>query len=190
MLLYVKNMVSHSCILLVKAELEKLGVAYIDVRLGEIVIDNNTSLGLYQQIVETLQKSGFEILLGKKKILVERIKHVIIELIHHSEDELKFRFSDYISSKLNYHYKYLSTIFSEELGLTIEKYIIAQKIERVKELIVYEELNLTEIAFKVHYSSASHLSKQFKKTTGISPSDYRKLNNKPLTPLEEVGIAV
>jgi AraC-like DNA-binding protein len=190
MRLYVKNMVSHSCILVVKAELEKLGAPYINIRLGEIELDNNIPLGLYQQINEAMRKTGFEILLGKKKILVERIKNIIIELIHYSEEGLKFRFSDYISSRLNYHYKYLSTLFSEELGLTIEKYIIAQKIERVKELMVYDELNLNEIAFRAHYSSASHLSKQFKKITGISPSDYKKLNNKSLTPLEEVGIAV
>ena len=188
--LYIKNMVSHSCILLVKAELNKLDVQYTDVKLGEVIIDCNIDLSTYQQFVDAMQKVGFEVLQCKKKILVERIKNIVVECVHHTEDKLKFRFSDYICSKLNYNYKYLSNLFSEYQGITIEKYMIAQRIERVKELMAYEELNLNEIAFRVHYSSASHLSKQFKKTTGISPSDYKKLTDKMLTPLEQVGIAV
>jgi YesN/AraC family two-component response regulator len=188
--LYIKNMVSHSCILLVKAELNKLDIPFTAVNLGEIRIDGTVDLSSYQQFVEAMQEIGFEVLQCKKKILVERIKNIVVESVHHTEDKLKFRFSDYICSKLNYNYKYLSNLFSEEQGITIEKYMIAQRIERVKELMAYEELNLNEIAFRVHYSSASHLSKQFKKITGISPSDYKKLTDKVLTPLEQVGIAV
>jgi AraC-like DNA-binding protein len=190
MILYIKNMVSHSCILVVKGELEKLGIAYTSVKLGEIEVADNLEFGACQKIADSMQQLGFGLLLSRKQILLEKIKTIIIELVHHSEDDLKFRYSDHISSKLNHHYKYLSTLFSKEMGLTIEEYIIAQKIERVKELMAYEDLNLTEIAFKAHYSSASHLSKQFKKITGVSPSDYKKLNMLSLTPIEEVGIAV
>jgi AraC-like DNA-binding protein len=188
--IYIKNMVSHSCILLVKSELNRLQVSFTDVKLGEIVLDKNIDLVTYQAILDAMHNIGFEVLQCKKKVLVEKIKNIIVESIHHSDEKMKFRFSDYICSKLNYNYKYLSNLFSEEQGVTIEKYIIAQRIERVKELMAYEELNLNEIAFRVHYSSASHLSKQFKKITGISPSDYKKLNDKMLIPLEQVGIAV
>ncbi len=188
--IYIKNMVSHSCIVLVRNELEKLHVPYVEIKLGEVKTDGVIDYEVYQKMVDALRGTGFEVLHCKKKILVEKIKNIIVESVHHTDDRLKFRFSDYLSSQLNYHYKYLSNLFSEEQGLTIEKYIIAQKIERVKELMAYEELTLDEIAYRVHYSSASHLSKQFKKTTGISPSHYKKLNDKMLTPLEQVGIAV
>lgn len=188
--IYIKNMVSHSCIVLVRTELEKLNIPYKSIKLGEVQTDGVIECSLYHKMVEALKGVGFEVLHCKKEILIEKIKNIVVESIHHRDDRLKFRFSDYLSSQLNYHYKYLSNLFSEEQGLTIEKYIIAQKIERVKELMAYEELTLDEIAYKVHYSSASHLSKQFKKTTGISPSHYKKLNDKMLTPLEQVGIAV
>jgi AraC-like DNA-binding protein len=186
--LYIKNMVSNSCILVVKAQLEKLGIHYVKVKLGVIEIKGTLDIHIYNQLLKALQETGFEILHENKRILVERTKNIVIKLIRDSDEELKFRFSDYLSSKLNYNYTYLSNIFTEIEGITIQKYIIAQKIERVKELMTYGELNLNEIAFRVHYSSLAHLSNQFKDITGISPSDYKKLNNKMPIPIEEVGL--
>ena len=189
MKLYLKNMVSRSCILMVKSELDKLCVPYINVSLGEIEIDGTLTPELYQQTIQALQKSGFDVLLNNQKILTERIKNIIVEFVHYTEDDLKFNFSSYLSSKLKLHYTYLSNVFFKEQGISIKQYTIAQRVERVKELITYEELNLTEIAFKTNYSSIAHLSRQFKKTTGISPSNYKKLNDKMLIPIEQVGMA-
>jgi len=188
MKLFTKNMVSHSCILLVKSELDKLHIPYINVDLGEIEIDGALTAELYQQARQAMQNLGFDILESNQKILTEKIKNIIVEVVHYTEDELKFKFSDYLSSKLNLHYTYLNYVFFKEQGMSIKKYFIAQKIERVKKLITYQELNLTEIAFKTHYSSIAHLSNQFKKMTGFSPSNYKKLNDKMRLPLEQVGL--
>ena len=190
MKLFIKNMVSNSCIVLVKSELEKLCIPYTNVRLGEIEIDGNLSSKLYNQTMQALKTLGFDILQTSNEILTERIKNVIVELIHHTEDELKFNFSNYLSSKLNLNYTYLSNLFAKEQGVSIRDYIIAQRIELVKELMSYDELNLSEIAYRAHYSSAAHLSNQFKKLMGITPSTYKKMNDKMLVPLEQVGIAV
>jgi AraC-like DNA-binding protein len=170
-------MVSIRCKMAVKEELKKLGLRYVIVDLGMAEIMEDITLQQREQLKENLLKSGLELLDNKKSILIEKIKNVITEMIH--SDELpKINYSDYISKKLNYDYTYLSNIFSEVKGMTIQQFIIIHKIERVKELLLYEELNLTEISYKLHYSGVSHLSKQFKKVTGLSPSFYKQLKQK------------
>jgi AraC-like DNA-binding protein len=140
-----------------------------------------------QQLKAGLFTSGLELMDDKKAVLIERIKNVITEMIHHTDESLKVNYSDYISEKLNYDYTYLSNLFSEVKGITIQQFIIVHKIEKVKELLYYDELNLTEIAYKLHYSSVAHLSNQFKKVTGLSPSAYKALKDKIRRPLEEIG---
>jgi len=172
--------------MVVKAELEKLGLHYIVVELGEAEIMESISKEQHDQFKEALLKSGLELLDDKKSVLIQKIKNVIIELIHYSEEPLAINFSDHLSQKLNHNYTYLANLFSEVQGITIEKFIIAHKIERVKELLVYNELNLTEIAYLMHYSSVAHLSAQFKKVTGLTPSHFKQLRNKRLTMLENL----
>jgi AraC-like DNA-binding protein len=140
-----------------------------------------------ENLRQALLKSGLELMDDKKAILIEKIKSVITEMIHHSDTALKMNYSDYLSEKLNYDYTYLSNIFSEMKGITIQQFIIVHKIERVKELLLYDELSLTEISYKMHYSSVAHLSNQFKKVTGLSPSHYMQLKDKKRSPIEEIG---
>ena len=179
-------MVCIRCKMVVKAELEKLGLHYIVVELGEAEIMESISSEQHDQFKEALLKSGLELLDDKKSVLIQKIKNVIIELIHYSEEPLVINFSDHLSQKLNHNYTYLANLFSEVQGTTIEKFIIAHKIERVKELLVYNELNLTEIAYLMHYSSVAHLSAQFKKITGLTPSHFKQLREKRLTMLENL----
>ena len=179
-------MVCIRCKMVVKAELEKLGLHYIVVELGEAEIMESISEEQHDQFKEALLKSGLELLDDKKSVLIQKIKNVIIELIHYSEEPLAINFSDHLSQKLNHNYTYLANLFSEVQGTTIEKFIIAHKIERVKELLVYNELNLTEIAYLMHYSSVAHLSAQFKKITGLTPSHFKQLREKRLTMLENL----
>jgi AraC-like DNA-binding protein len=122
----------------------------------------------------------------KRAMLIEKIKNVIIEMVHHSEEIIKVNFSDYLSEKMNHDYTYLSNLFSEVQGMTIEHFIISHKIERIKELIIYGEHNITEIAWKMGYSSVAHLSSQFKKVTGFSPSHFKQLKDKRRNPIEEI----
>ena len=171
---------------MVKEELHKLGLKYLTVDLGVIEIMENTTPELLKRLKENLLKSGLELLDNKKSILIERIKNVITEMIHYSDELPKQNYSDYISEKLNLDYTYLSNIFSEVKGITIQQFIIINKIERVKELLLYDELNLTEIAYKLHYSSVAHLSNQFKKITGISPSFFKQLKQKRKSNLENM----
>ena len=124
---------------------------------------------------------------GKRAVLIEKIKAVVVEMVHYTDELPKTNFSDYLSAKLHHDYTYLANLFSEVQGTTIEQFIIAHKIERIKELIIYDELNITEIAFKMNYSSVAHLSNQFKKGTGLSPSHFKQLKNKRRQPIEEVG---
>jgi AraC-like DNA-binding protein len=182
--LYVKYMVSIRCKMVVKDELKKLGLHYVIVNLGEVEIMENITMEQREKLKSALLRSGLELMDDKKAILVERIKNVIIEMIHYSDEELKVNFSDYLSEKLQYDYTYLSGLFSEVHGTTIEQFIILHKIERVKELIIYDELNLSEIAWKLHYSSVQHLSSQFKKVTGLTPSFFKHLKNKKRNSLE------
>jgi len=179
-------MVCIRCKMVVKAELEKLGLHYIVVELGEAEIMESISEEQHDQFKEALLKSGLELLDDKKSVLIQKIKNVIIELIHYSEEPLAINFSDHLSQKLNHNYTYLANLFSEVQGTTIEKFIIAHKIERVKELLVYNELTLTEIAYLMHYSSVAHLSAQFKKVTGLTPSHFKQLREKRLTMLENL----
>jgi len=179
-------MVCIRCKMVVKAELEKLGLHYTVVELGEVDIMEKLSEEQHDQFKERLLKSGLELLDDKKSVLIQKIKNVIIELIHYSDEPLTVNFSEYLSKKLDHNYTYLANLFSEVQGTTIEKFIIAHKIERVKELLVYNELNLTEIAYLMHYSSVAHLSTQFKKITGLTPSHFKQLRAKRLNMLEDL----
>ena len=186
MKLIIKNMVSLRCKLIVKSELENLGLDYTTVELGEVEIREELSEIKHNQLKIALLKSGLELMEDKKSILIEKVKNIIVEMIHYSDEPLKTNFSDYLSQKLNYDYNYISNLFSEVKGTTIEHFIIAHKIERAKELLVYNELSLTEIAYKLHYSSVAHLSNQFKKVTGLTPSFFKKMKDKRLIALENV----
>lgn len=172
--------------MLVKSELEKLGLTCISVDLGTVEIKDKISEKQLETFNKNLKKSGLELLDDKKNILVEKIKAVIIEMIHYSDEVPKVNDSDYISEKLNYDYTYLSNTFSEVKGITIQQYIIQHKIEKVKELLIYDELTLTEIAYKLHYSSVAHLSNQFKKVTGLTPTYFKDLKDKRKKTLEEL----
>ncbi|MBW8331543.1 MAG: AraC family transcriptional regulator [Prolixibacteraceae bacterium] len=179
-------MVSNRCKLIVKSELEKLGLHYASIKLGVAEIADDTPPEKITLLDFSLKKSGLSLIEDKKSMLVEKIKNVIIELVHYSEDQIKVNFSDYLSGKLNYDYTYLANLFSEHQGTTIEHYFLHHKIERVKELLIYGELNITEIAYRLHYSSVAHLSNQFKKITGLTPSHYKNLRVKKRIPLEKV----
>ena len=179
-------MVCIRCKLVVKAELTKLGLHYTTVELGEVEVLENISTEQHDQFKAALLKSGLELMDDKKSVLIQKIKNVIVELVHYSEEPLAINFSDFLSQKLNHDYTYLANLFSEVQGTTIEKFIIAHKIERVKELLVYDELNLTEIAYLMHYSSVAHLSTQFKKVTGLTPSYFKQLKQKRRNMLEDV----
>lgn len=171
---------------MVKHELEKLGLHYISVELGMIEIREDISEPQKQELKSNLAVSGLELLDDKKSILVDKIKNVIIEMIHYSDEVPKVNYSDYIAKKLDYDYTYLSNLFSEVKGVTIQHFIIKHKIERAKELILYNQLNLTEISYKLHYSSVAHLSNQFKKVTGHSPTFYKKIGQKRKINLENL----
>ena len=181
-------MVSNRCKLAVKEVLRELDLHFILVDLGEIEIMEELSLAQLSELNIALQSSGLELIGDKRAVLIEKIQIVITEMIHHSEEIPKVNYSDFISEKLGYDYTYLSNIFSEVKGTTIQQFIIMHKIERVKELILYEELTLTEISYKMHYSSVSHLSNQFKKVTGLSPTEFKQLKNRKRSPIEELGV--
>ncbi len=186
--IYIKNMVCGRCIKVVSEELTKLGLTVQNVELGEATfVSENNSIDM-NRIRAVLESNGFGMLNDKQSKIIEKIKTIIIEKIQSSTNgELeKFNFSKYISENLNISYQYLSHLFSSLEDITIEKYIIHQKIEKVKELLVYDELTLSEIAFKLGYSSVQHLSSQFKKTTGFTPSHYKNLKNKKRIPLDKV----
>lgn len=171
-------MVSLRCKMVVKEELKKLGLHYVIIELGTVEILENITPEQRDRLKVNLLRSGLELLDDKRSILIEKIKAVIIEMIHYSDEIPKVNYSDYIAEKLEYDYTYLANIFSEVKGITIQQFIIIHKIEKVKELLLYDELNLTEIAYKLHYSSVAHLSNQFKKITGLSPSFYKTLKHK------------
>jgi AraC-like DNA-binding protein len=179
-------MVSARCKMAVKEELKKLGLHFIIVDLGEVEIMENISAEQREQLKIALLNSGLELMDDKRAILIEKIKNVITEMIHYSDELPKMNYSDHISEKLNYDYTYLSNLFSEVKGITIQQFIIIHKIERAKELLMYNELSLTEISYKLHYSSVAHLSNQFKKVTGLSPSHFKQLKDKRRRPIEEI----
>lgn len=179
-------MVSIRCKMVVKDAFKKLGLHYVTVNLGEVDVFENITDKQREKLKAVLLNSKLELMDDKKSILIERIKAVIVEMVHYSHELPKTNFSDFLSKKLNYDYTYLANLFSDTQGTTIEHYIIMHKIEKVKELIIYDELNLTEIADKLHYSGVAHLSSQFKKITGLTPSYFKTLKNKKLTMLEDV----
>lgn len=179
-------MVSLRCKMMVKEQLKKLGIKYAVIELGMVEILEDITQEQREQLKENLLKSGLELLDNKKSILIEKIKNVITEMIHYSDELPKVNHSEYISEKLGYDYTYLANTFSEVKGITIQQFIINHKIERVKELLLYDELNLTEISYKLHYSSVAHLSNQFKKVTGLSPSFYKQLRQKRKNNLENL----
>ena len=186
MKLLIKNMVSLRCKLIVKSELEKMNVHVSTIELGEVETLEELSANQQQELNSTLLRSGLELMENKKSILIEKIKNIIIEMIHYSEEPPLLNFSSFLSEKLNYDYNYLSNLFSEVKGITIEHFIISHKIERAKELLIYNELTLTEIAEKLHYSNVAHLSNQFKKVTGLTPTFFKKMKHKRLIALENL----
>ena len=186
MKLYIKYMVSLRCKMVVKDELKKLGLHFIVVDLGEVEIMEDLTQTQHDILKESLLKSGLELMDDKRSVLIEKIKNVIIEMVHYAEELPKINYSDYISEKLQYDYTYLSNLFSEVKGVTIQQFIILHKIERVKELLLYEELTLTEISYQMQYSSVAHLSNQFKKITGLTPSQFKLLKNRRRNPIEDI----
>ena len=186
MVLYIKNMVSLRCKMMVGEELTKMAIQYIDIDLGIVEIPVDITYNQRELLRENLLRSGLELLDDKKSILIDKIKNLIVIMIHYSDELPQVKFSDYISKQIGYNYTYLANIFSEEKHISIRQYIINQKIEMVKELLLYNELNLTEISYKMHYSSVAHLSNQFKKITHLSPSMYKQQNNRRSVTLENV----
>jgi AraC-like DNA-binding protein len=180
-------MVSTRCKMAVKEELKKLGLHFMLVDLGEVDIMENISAEQREKLKAALLVSGLELMDDKRAILIEKIKNVIIEMVHHTDEMIKTNFSDFLSEKLNHDYTYLANLFSEVQGTTIAQFLISHKVERIKELIIYDELNITEIAWKMNYSSVAHLSNQFKKVTGLSPSHFKQLKDKRRSPIEEIG---
>jgi AraC-like DNA-binding protein len=172
--------------MMVKEEIKKLGLKYVFVDLGVVEILEDITQEQREQLRSNLLRSGLELLDDKRSILIEKIKNAVIEMIHNSEELPKINFSDYISEKIGYDYTYLSNIFSEVQGITLQQFIIMHRIEKIKELLLYNELNLTEISYKLQYSSVAHLSNQFKKVTGLTPSYYRQLKKKRMHNLENL----
>jgi len=179
-------MVSLRCKMIVKSALQKMNLHFTVVELGEVEITERLSQKQQQELKTSLLNFGLELLEDKKSMLIEKIKTIIIEMIHYTEEPPLLNFSAYLSEKLNYDYNYLSNLFSEVKGTTIEHFIIAHKIEKAKELLIYNELTLTEIAEKLHYSNVAHLSNQFKKVTGLTPTFFKKMKHKRTIALENL----
>ncbi|MFZ1255813.1 MAG: helix-turn-helix domain-containing protein [Saprospiraceae bacterium] len=186
MKLFIKNMVSIRCKMVVDSELQKLGIKIISIKLGEVEIQDDVPIQLLDVFKMALLKGGLELLVDSKSILIEKIKNVIIEMIHYSDELPVKNISEYLSSKLNYNYSYLSTIFTEVKGISIEHFIISHKIERAKEFIVYDDLSLKEIAYKLHYRNVSHLSEQFRNFTGLTFTHFKKMKDQKLRALEDL----
>jgi len=184
--LFIKNMVCNRCILVVQSEMEKLGINVKNITLGEVLLDKELTGEQKKNLEKVLSSLGFELIDDKKSRIIEKIKNIIIDLVHHQDNKIKTNLSDVLSNELNHDYNYLSNLFSEVEGTTIEKYFIAQKIEKVKELLVYDELSLSEIAFRLNYSSVAYLSNQFKKVTGLTPSHFKQIRGNKRKPLDEV----
>lgn len=184
--LYIKNMVCNRCIMVVKQELEKLGISAKEVKLGEVYLESALDRKQQQELSEVLEALGFALIDDKKGQLIEQIKTLVIQWVRQKEDERNMNLSDVLAEELKHDYNYLSNLFSDVEGITIEKYHIAQKIELVKELLVYDELSLSEIAYQLNYSSVAYLSNQFKKVTGLSPSHFKQIKTDKRKPLDEV----
>ncbi|WP_342647410.1 AraC family transcriptional regulator [Mucilaginibacter sp. CSA2-8R] len=186
MKVHVKNMVCHRCKLAVEQVLTESGYHVQQVELGEVTIDEDLNSTQLNALDTQLKHLGFELIDDRKAKLVERIKNLIIDRVHHHEDTLSINLSDYLAEKLHYEYNYLSNLFSEAEGTTIEKYYISQKIEKVKELLIYDELTLSEIAYRMGYSSVAYLSNQFKKETGFTPSHFKAIKENKRRNIEEL----
>lgn len=184
--LFIKNMVCNRCILVVQNEMDKLNLAVKNIKLGEVVFENELSEEQKTTIDKALSPLGFELIDDKKSRIIEKIKNTIIQLVHHQDSGLKNNLSEVLSNELQHDYNYLSNLFSEIEGTTIEKYFIAQKIERVKELLVYDQLSLSEIAYQLNYSSVAYLSNQFKKVTGLTPSHFKQIKENKRKPLDQL----
>jgi len=184
--LFIKNMVCDRCVLVVAGELKKIGINAQKITLGEVTLEKELTADQKEQLHQALLDLGFEPIDSKKGRIIEKIKTVIINMVHHSDHDEKTNLSDLLSKALHHDYNYLSNLFSEVEGITIEKYFIAQKIEKVKELLVYDELSLSEIALRMHYSSVAYLSNQFKKVTGLTPSHFRQIREEKRKPLDKV----
>jgi len=183
--LHIKNMVCNRCIKAVNDDLSGLGYPIESIELGEVVVKKELNSNDIEQIREVLTANGFELMDDKRSWIINRIKTLIIEYIHYDREKPDYiNFSDLISTELSHDYSYLSHLFSSVEGKTIEKYMILQKIEKVKELLVYDELSLNEISYRLGYSSAQHLSKQFKVITGLTPSHYKQIKEKKRKPLD------
>lgn len=183
---FIRNMVCSRCIMVVQQVFESLGSPPVRISLGNVETKDAIPEANMDQLRKSLEQYGFALIDDTKSRIIEKIKNIIIQTIHHSDEELKINYSDYIEKQLNRDYAYLSSLFSEIEGITIEKYIILQKIERVKELLVYDELTLSEIAYKMGYSNVAYLSGQFKKVTGLTPSHFKKVKENKRKPLDEV----
>lgn len=186
MKIYIKYMVSIRCKMVVKAALEQMNLPYRHLDLGEVELLNEITQEQRQELKAILKKSSLELMDDKKAILIERIKNMIVEMVHYTDELPLFNNSDFLAEKLGYNYTYLADLFAEVTGTTINHFIIAHKIERVKELLLYDELSLTEISYKLNYSSVSHLSNQFKKVTGLTPSYFKQLKRKRRIALEDL----
>lgn len=184
--LFIKNMVCNRCIMVVQNELDKLGLKVKNIKLGEVILEKEITSNKKNQLGDVLLTLGFQLIDDKKSRIIEKIKNIIIDLVHHQNSDSKANLSDVLSNNLNHDYNYLSNLFSEIEGTTIEKYFIAQKIEKVKELLVYDELSLSEIAFRLNYSSVAYLSNQFKKVTGLTPSYFKQIKEDKRKPLDKV----
>ena len=188
MLLYIKNMVCHRCKMVVKSELEKLDLHPVNLNLGEVLIDEKElSRDKQHELSTALSQVGFELIDDKRSKLIEQIKTFIIDTIHYKDEQPKKNYSQLLSQHLHHDYSYLSNLFSEVEGITIEQYIINQKIEKVKELLMYDESSLSQIAVQLGYSSTAHLSTQFKKLTGLTPSQFKQIGIRGRRGLDEVG---
>ena len=184
--IFIKNMVCDRCIMVVQNELEKLGLDAKNIKLGEVILSKEITSLEKENLSKTLEPLGFEVSDDKKGRIIEKIKNIIIDLVHHQDSDVKTNLSDVLSDKLHHDYNYLSNLFSEVEGTTIEKYFIAQKVEKVKELLVYDELSLSEIANRLNYSSVAYLSNQFKKVTGLTPSHFKQIKEDKRKPLDKV----
>lgn len=184
--LYIKNMVCNRCILVVKNELEKLNLNPVNIGLGEVTFSEHITESQTASVQNAILPLGFELIDDRKSKIIEKIKNTIIQLVHHQDGQLKMNLSDVLKDEISHDYNYLSNLFSDIEGTTIEKYYIAQKIEKVKELLVYDELSLSEIAFQLNYSSVAYLSNQFKKVTGLTPSHFKQIKENKRKPLDKV----
>lgn len=186
MKLHIKYMVSNRCKTVVRTALKELGIHFVLLELGEVEIMERLTGEQRESLKNTLEDAGLELIDDKRSILIEKIKNVIVDMIHHSDEVVKVNASIYLSEKLNHDYTYLANIFSQVQGISIEQFIILHKVEKIKELLMYGELNISEISYKMNYSSTAHLSTQFKKVTGLTPTHFKQMKEKRRKTLDQI----